>query len=490
MAAGAATLLLALAALLPPHTLGSDQAMRPVIGILTDPIGTNSTATGAGWMGISMTKWFESAGAQVVPIPYNADEGVISDLFMSLNGVAFQGGDMPDAFSPTAEYYQSAKYLYTRVLQANAGGDVFPLWGSCLGMQLIALLASEGDEQIVQCGYDSENLALKLNFTSLKRDGTFPEGSLFGSMPPEISQSFASSAFTLNYHHCGVPPLVAANSLGFKMHFDVMSVNVDRNGKEFVSSIQARGLDPIGTFWAPIFATQFHPELQMDGAPWCGDDCISNEAMAASQALANEFVDAARKSTHTFEADSFNKIASYNHEPFGRYEQFSSYGYYYVTRDGGHAHAQSTPTEAELDALREVAVQRSSGGMPISPGQQQKRQKLRGAPPPPKQRPSAGLGPIIGVLSVPDPPCVSAKATATSSSGSSSGGSISGGSIEQTPELSCFSTFYADWLHTNGARVVPIPYTANDTRLRGLFNSVQGLLYTGGGADVTSHTSQ
>ena len=33
------------------------------------------------------------------------------------------------------------------------------------------------------------------------------------------------------------------------------------------------------------------------------------------------------------------------------------------------------------------------------------------------------LGPIIGVLSVPDPPCVSAKATATSSSGSISGGS-------------------------------------------------------------------
>jgi gamma-glutamyl hydrolase len=268
-------LLFVLAALIPAaaaaaaaeHEL-AQHAMQPVIGILTNPIGTNSTPKGGGWMGMSMTKWFESAGAQVVPIPYNAPVSVLNDLFMGLNGIAFQGGDMLDAFDPVASYYQTAKYLFERVLTANAAGDTFPLWGSCLGMQLIALLAAEGDEQIVQCGYDSENLALALNYSSLDRDGSWPDGSLYSSVPPEVALSLNSSAFTLNYHHCGVPPAVARGSLGFHQHFDIMSTNFDRSGREFVSSIQARGLDPIGPFWAPIFATQFHPELQMDGAPW------------------------------------------------------------------------------------------------------------------------------------------------------------------------------------------------------------------------------
>ena len=43
---------------------GSSRAMdaaQPIIGVVTDPIAHNSTAAGAGWVGVSMSKWLEVA---------------------------------------------------------------------------------------------------------------------------------------------------------------------------------------------------------------------------------------------------------------------------------------------------------------------------------------------------------------------------------------------------------------------------------------------
>ena len=45
----------------------------------------------------------------------------------------------------------------------------------------------------------------------------------------------------------------------------MLSTNVDRKGAAFVSSIEAKDM--------PIFATQFHPELQMDGTDFSGPVC-------------------------------------------------------------------------------------------------------------------------------------------------------------------------------------------------------------------------
>ena len=87
-------------------------------------------------------------------------------------------------------------------------------------------------------------------------------------MPPEVVDSLAADAFTLNYHSCGVTPAAVAASATFQQGYRVLSTNVDRQGTEFVSSIEAKEM--------PIFATQFHPELQMDGTSFCGATCHSD----------------------------------------------------------------------------------------------------------------------------------------------------------------------------------------------------------------------
>jgi hypothetical protein len=231
----------------------------------------------------------------------------------------------------------------------------------------------------------------------------------------------------------------------------------------------------------------------MDGAPWCGDTCVSDTAMAASTSLANAFVEAARASTHQLDADVFDKISQYNYQPFGMYEESTSYGYYYVSCDGNTSAVPSPSEIAALQANTRLSRWRASGG-----GRPAKASISTGSappplppppstPPPPTTRTGKGLGPLIGVLSVPDPPCVAAASYIMASGRGSSRATRAGVSQE---ELSCFTSFYADWLHTAGARVVPIPYTANASRLRELFRGVQGLVYTGGGADVTTPSSR
>ena len=80
----------------------SSTAGAPIIGVFTDPIAGNSTATGAGWVGVSMAKWLEAAGAQVVPVPFNMPRDELDLLFARINGLVFQGGDF-DPFSPAGQ---------------------------------------------------------------------------------------------------------------------------------------------------------------------------------------------------------------------------------------------------------------------------------------------------------------------------------------------------------------------------------------------------
>jgi hypothetical protein len=77
-------------------------AGAPIIGVVTDPTEGNSTATGPGWVGVSMAKWLEAGGAQVVPVPFNMPRDELDRLFEGINGIVFQGGDF-DPFSAAGQ---------------------------------------------------------------------------------------------------------------------------------------------------------------------------------------------------------------------------------------------------------------------------------------------------------------------------------------------------------------------------------------------------
>jgi len=87
--------------------------------------------------------------------------------------------------------------------------------------------------------------------------------------------------------------------------------------------------------------------------------------------------------------------------------------------------------------------------------------------------PPTNLFPTIGVLSVPEQPGAAPCDTASPTSGGAS----------------CFTTFYMHWVQSAGARAIILPVDANASTLDALLDSVNGVLFTGGGVEDFNFSS-
>jgi gamma-glutamyl hydrolase len=215
----------------------------PVIGMFTQPSTSKHEDCNGDclYLAASYVKYLESAGARVVPINYYATPEQLDYLFNSLNGFFFVGGG--------SSIPQSAQYIYDRTVEANDADDFMPLWGTCLGFEWL-IIATSGDLDILDPKdgqMDAYNISLPLEFTSSAR-----QSKLFRDAPPGVYEILAKKDVTMNNHHYGIftDNFKATESLS--SFYDIISVNKDRNGVEFVSTLEA--------FKYPIYATQWHPE--------------------------------------------------------------------------------------------------------------------------------------------------------------------------------------------------------------------------------------
>lgn len=204
----------------------------PVFGILTQPIhGKNETMIAA-----SYVKWLEAGGARSIPIPFDASQELVEDIFSQIDGVLFPGGgsDLPPA----------AEYIWTLVNAAHRLGDAIPLWGTCLGFEFLVQLGAQ-DTSIMATGFDAENISLPLEQV---------EPYLLYK-PKHILEAVRSKNITMNNHHQGISPEQFEATPSLSNRWRVTSVNHDRKGQMFVSTIEPN--DPSNF---PVYGVQYHPE--------------------------------------------------------------------------------------------------------------------------------------------------------------------------------------------------------------------------------------
>ena len=236
----------------------------------------------------------EHAGGRSVRIPYNATDEILSKLIPNLNGILFPGG--------AADLPQSARTAFKLAEQINDNDDdnVFPVWGTCLGFEWINMLVSNDDN--ILDDFDAENISLALNFSD---DFDVSSSRMFKD---DLVRKIASTEpVTMNNHHQGVTPEAFNANDNLHSQFNLLSTNVDVNGKEFVSSIEAKD--------KPYFATQWHPEknnfefgVQTNGQPYEAINHSSN-AIRVSQEMSRVFVDIARTSKNVYtDTDDFPLI--------------------------------------------------------------------------------------------------------------------------------------------------------------------------------------
>ena len=224
--------------------------LRPIVGIVSQP---HTSTPGLSYVAASYVKFVEMAGGRAVSLKYgDASTAEIDTLMEGLNGVLFPGGgaDITDASSP---YYQFAAHIWNKAIALNDQGQHYPVWGTCLGFEFIHVMAGGPDLDILQCDFDSEDLALPLNFTGGAGGDARAGSTLLGPMSDALYTAMSTKPITQNEHKCGVPTSAYDDpSSKVRAFFDVRATNFDRKGKPFVSLVEGKDY--------PVYGMQAHPE--------------------------------------------------------------------------------------------------------------------------------------------------------------------------------------------------------------------------------------
>lgn len=289
----------------------STPPVGPVIGILTQDCEDDCPAGKLTYIAASYVKYLESAGARVVPVHYNVPLDNLTQTFQKLNGLLYPGGGM-DLRDFDTVYVKAVLHLWNLAKTANDVGDFFPIWGTCLGFETICVAAAN-DPKVLQDGFDSENLAIPLQFTD-----AVSSSQLFGpSTSAEVMLSAGKENVTMNNHQSGVSPTTFTTNSALASFYRVLSTNVDRKGKPFVSSIEG--------IKYPVFGTQWHPEKNT--FEWTDREGIPHTpgAVIVAQYTANFFVQQTRASKHVYPFEELIADVIWNYNPVYTYIQGSNF---------------------------------------------------------------------------------------------------------------------------------------------------------------------
>ena len=302
---------------------------RPIIGVLALPIESGDCITFRSAVPLAApptscfhslyVKWLEAAGARVVPLPFDLPRERLDTLLDSINGALITGGetDIKNLHTP---YMQAAGLLYNTSVNRHRHGEVWPLWGTCMGMQVLSVLGAADSSVLLSNAFKSEDLVLPLTLTKhAATSRLLCDGCL---RPSEALTTLTTRNSTVNLHHDGVDPASFAPSTRLGKAFHVLSTNVDAVGKPFASTIEA-------ATGAPIWGVQWHPERPQfewkDAASGADRAWHAEATLEAMFAVAARLVKEARKSERRFATLQAEAAALiYNFRPVGdsSYEAF------------------------------------------------------------------------------------------------------------------------------------------------------------------------
>ncbi|XP_049779770.1 gamma-glutamyl hydrolase B-like [Schistocerca cancellata] len=243
------------------------------------------------YIAASYVKFAEGGGARVVPIRY-----VVGRLHAPYSDFDRPGG-----------YGEAGAHIYEVAKEMNRQGDYFPLWGTCLGMELLAHVSAGRRELRADCW--ASNLAMPLNLCPGVQ-AQEPEFMIVDLLITQEEVELLIPTAGQNVWNSGVctaGALMNMTEYGILHKWHILAMNHDVEGMEFVSVIESRKY--------PFYGIIFHPEK--NAYEWATERDIphSTDAIKAMQYFSNFFVNEARKSNHSFQSRATERNSLiYNYE--------------------------------------------------------------------------------------------------------------------------------------------------------------------------------
>ena len=290
---------------IPPQP-SSPLNFRPVIGVLTQPSKYfNAIGVKQSYIASSYIKLLESAGAQVVPILYDYDQDTLIDIFSKVNGLFIPGGDAEifsyGLFGKTLNRFgKVGEFLVNWVLDTNNYGSYYPLFGTCMGHEIITVMISQDLHILskVNSSNHCSNLEFNKNLNISKIFHDFPQEIL--DYVQDQKGAYFNHVFAIEYNKY-------KNNDNLKNFFYITSYSRDKNNKtNFIASFEGKNF--------PVYSWQFHPEKS--SYEWKKVDNINHgkEMIRFTTEIANFIVNEARKNNNTFDDETLSKLLINNYD--------------------------------------------------------------------------------------------------------------------------------------------------------------------------------
>ncbi|CAH3127584.1 unnamed protein product [Pocillopora meandrina] len=275
-------------------------------GVLAQETDGNVTKFGSQLIAATYAKFIESAGGRMVPIFINSTAKEIEKLFYSINGAIYPGGHR---LLHHTNYTRVGKQILELAMKAYDKGDIFPIWGECLGLELLSMLVAGRDLRVGQLDHeffsevDAKNVSLKL---ILPRN--YKTTSLWKFAPRHVVKFLQNNNAAYNNHRKAITLQNYGKYRRLNAFFRIVSTSKDRNGVEFISTMEGKRY--------PVYLFHWHPAKSQ--FEWRRDLDINHSLadVLSGQYFANFLIQKARFSTHRFSrAEEERASLIYNYKP-------------------------------------------------------------------------------------------------------------------------------------------------------------------------------
>jgi gamma-glutamyl hydrolase len=220
--------------------------LNMLIGIITVPYDTTDS-----YISYDHIRMLEHFKLKIYPIPYNTSNHKIH--FDNINALYIPSGIVSKDKNKNNNKDELLKFInccdifLNLAIQSNNNGSIFPIWGTCLGMETLIKAIDNNIKLSKIYAYDNYLIPLKPT-----KEGML-HSEIIKNMKEDVLKEWMTNNVELHNHGLGITPSQFNKSKLLSNMFYIVSIGNDKNNKAFVSLIEGRKY--------PFYGAQWHPEV-------------------------------------------------------------------------------------------------------------------------------------------------------------------------------------------------------------------------------------